>query len=174
VAAKKPADMAAGTDVAEVSDVDLALHRETFTPDTVRAATASYKGIDFIPDTWEEVAEAFGGEVLMFEGSPWKVVDKDTLIGVPFMICDVKVSWSTKYDSPFVNILALTKDNEKIVINDGSTGIMEQMLHMLNKSKRKAGIVCEGGLRKSDYPVTIHDGMSDTDKVIEATTYYIA
>lgn len=156
------------------TDADLELHTENLTPDSVKGATASYKGIDFIPDTWEEVAEAFAGEVLEFEGSPWKVVDKDTLVGVPFMICDVRVSWSTKFDSPFVNILALTKDNEKIVINDGSTGIMEQMLHMLNKSKRKAGIVCNGGLRKSEYKVDVYDAFKDETKTIEAATYYIA
>lgn len=162
-------------EVVEPTSQDLELHRESMTPDSVKDATASYKGIDFIPDSWEEVAEAFAGEILVFEGSPWTVVDKKTLIGVPFMICDVRVSWSNKYDGPFVNILAITKDNEKIVINDGSTGIMEQTLHMLNKSKRKAGILCENGLRASDYKVGISDAFgNEPDKEIEATTYYIA
>lgn len=162
------------SEAVEPSDADLELHREALTPETVKAATATYKGIDFIPDTWEEVAEAFAGEIVVFEGSPWKVVDKDTLIGVPFMICDVRVSWSTKFDNPFVNILALTKENEKVVINDGSTGIMEQMLHMLNKSKRKAGIMCENGLRKSEYEVEVYDAFKDETKTIQAATYYIA
>lgn len=153
----------------EPTDTALELHKEG-----IGEVTASYKGIDFIPDSWEEVAEAFEGDVIEFQGSPWQVVDKDTLIGVPFMICDVRFSWSNKFDGPFVNILALTKDNQRIVINDGSTGIMEQTLFQLQKDKRKAGIICPNGLRRSDYKVTVHDGMSDTDKEIEASTYYIA
>lgn len=166
MATKKTAEVA---EVTEPTDAALELHKES-----INKATDDFKGIDFIPDTWEQVAAAFDGEVIEFEGSPYKVVDKRTLVGVPFMIVDVRFSWSSKFDGPFVNVLALTKDNEKVVINDGSTGIMEQVKYMLQKNKRKAGILCPNGLRASDYKVTVEDAFEGTSKEIEATTYYIA
>lgn len=153
----------------EPTDDSLELHKET-----IKTATNDFAGIDFVPDTWEQVVEAMGGDVIEFEGSPYKVVDKDTLVGVPFMIVDIRFSWSEKFDSPFCNVLALTKDNERVVINDGSTGIMEQMKHHLQKTKRKSGIICEGGLRKSEYTTEVYDAFKDETKEIQATTYYIA
>jgi hypothetical protein len=163
-AARKPAEV-------EVlpTDAELELHKET-----VKDVAKQYRGIDFVPETWEDIAEAFDGEILDFQGSPWKVVDKETLIGVPFMIADTRFYWSEKYDNPVVSLMVLTKDNEKLVINDGSTGIMEQVRVMLQASGRKSGILCSNGLRKSEYTVEVHDPFEDETKTIQAATYYIA
>lgn len=147
------------------------------------------KGIDFVPETWEEVAAAFEGELIEFEGSPWKVIDKAELVGVPFVIADVRAYYG-KFDNDVVAVMALVQgdDNEKVrrvVFNDGSTGIKEQVLHMVRTTGRKAGILCAGGLRASDYTYTPTDldGNSlvgkkapdgTTYKETPATTYYVA
>ena len=147
--------------VTEPSDDELELAREA-------------AGIDFIPETWEDVVAAAGGEIIEFEGSPWEVVDKDVLIGVPFLICDVRIYASKQYGNNVAAICVMTKDNDRLIINDGSTGIYQQVLHMLRTTKRKSGIMCPNGLRKSTYKVTVVDGMNDTEKEIEASTFYVA
>lgn len=138
----------------------------------VVALAGSAQGIDFTPDTWEEIAEAFGGEVIVFEGSPYKVVDKKALVGVPFMIADIRLyegKWGVA-----AAVCALTKDNDRVVFNDGSTGVYEQVKYFLTAKKRKAGILCPEGLRASNYEKEVRDGMTDEITMIPATTYYIA
>lgn len=146
-------------------------------PDVSESAMAlntEAKGIDFIPDSWQDVAEFFEGEVIEFQGSPYTVVKKDALVEVPFMITDVRFYESKQYDSEAVAICCITEDGQKLVFNDGSTGVFQQVKHMVATSKRKAGILCSNGLRKSTYKVEIPDGFDGDTKEIEASTFYVA
>lgn len=146
--------------------------------EALKALTSGAQGIDFLPDSWDQVAEAFAGEIIEIEGSPYTVVDKATLVDKPFLIVDVKFYHSKQYDSEAVAICALTREadgsTERVVFNDGSTGVFQQILNTVSATKRKAGIVCEHGLKASTYDVEVVDGMNDTVKTIEATTYYFA
>lgn len=164
------------TDVATTEDLDNL------------AIVNNAKGIDFVPETWEEVAEAFQGELIEFEGSPWKVIDKKDLVGVPFVIADVR-AYEGKFGNDVVAVMALVKGDDdkprRVVFNDGSTGVKDQVFHMIRSTGRKSGILCEGGLRASEYTYEPRDldgnslvGKKGLDgKIIEATpavTYYVA
>ncbi len=151
------------------------------------------KGMDFVPKSWEEIEEAFAeeGGILTFEGSPYMVIDKEKLVDVPFMIVDVRVWRSDQFGRDAVSVMLMTKeplDTDRIdpmtgekeernlfVINDGSTGIFEQVTGMVARSGRKGGIMCPGGLRKSEYTKHLEDPFgNETPKDIQATTYYVA
>lgn len=144
-------------------------------PDVSESAMAlntEAKGLDFVPNSWQDVAEFFEGELIEFQGSPYTVVKKDVLIDLPFLITDVRFYESHQYDSEAVAICCITEAGDKWVFNDGSTGVFQQVKHMVSTSKRKAGILCKG-LRKSTYETEIPDGFDGDTKTIEATTFYI-
>lgn len=146
---------------------------------TLEAAPTDMKRLDFVPKTWDEVAEAIG-TIVEFEGSPYEVVDKETLLGKPFLIVDIRLNTSGEYGE-FVSICALTEANDRIVFNDGSTGILAQAKDLLGQGL-VAGVVVKRGLRKSEY--TYQETDFDGKPVIDpktgkekpptpATTYYL-
>lgn len=112
-------------------------------------------------------------------GTGFKVCnDKDRLIKVPFVI----LSWKFNQGDfgLFVSAEIVTKHGEKFILNDGSTGIKDQLV-MVEEQRRKrghptpnAGLLVEGGLTRSDYKTMIPDGK--TGELVEsaATTYYLA
>lgn len=105
--------------------------------------------------------------------------DKDKLLGVPFVI--VSYAFHEGDMGPFVSATIVTKnpvvidgsDASKLVVNDGSTGILSQLLAIEAKRVERGvdlnPIYCRGGLRKSVYDYTDEKG-----KVSKATTYYLA
>lgn len=94
---------------------------------------------------------------------------KSRLEGVPLML----LSWRfTNGDQgEFVSVLTLARTQsgiEKWIVNDGSTGICDQ-LRTYTKSKNKhGGLMVKRGLRRSDYTYTSDDG-----KEKPATTFYL-
>jgi hypothetical protein len=85
----------------------------------------------------------------------------------------------------FASIAAVTKNNDKYIFNDGSTGIKEQLLDLARTHQRFGGFMVHGGLNESTYP-TCADcnkarspkvdvcGCGDTsEKRSSATTYYL-
>jgi hypothetical protein len=79
-----------------------------------------------VPTSWAEV-EKLVGSIVEFEGSPYEVIDKETLIDVPFMIVDIRVNPAGEFGE-FVSVCGLLEDPKArpFVINDGSTGLAEQ------------------------------------------------
>lgn len=110
-------------------------------------------------------AQGISVESIAEYGSGFEVAEKNRLIGNPFIVVDGKVNHGEYGD--FVSLLVVTKANEKLIINDGSTGIYHQCLELLTHRKTLAGVVCAHGLRKSTYPIEI-DGSER-----QATTYYL-
>lgn len=151
------------------------------------------KGLDYTPKSWEDIAKAFEGEggIITFEGSPYAILDKKLLLDIPFVITDVRIWHSEKFDNDAISVCLMTKDplttgrvdpitGEKeertlFVINDGSTGLMQQVLDAVGRTGRKAGFLCANGLRSSTYTVEVSDPFEPdkAPKSIEATTYYI-
>jgi len=77
--------------------------------------------------------------------------DKDQLIGMPFIILNVRHNPMGDY-GPFVSLQIVTKDGRKLVVNDGSTGIYDQTEIFYNKTgKSLAGYYCKHGLRASEF-----------------------
>lgn len=101
--------------------------------------------------------------------------DKDQLIGKPFIIVSVKVNQGNF--GPFVTLTCLGKGNEKFVINDGSTGIADQMADLVRRFGPEKPIYVPNGLRRSDYFVD-----NDTQAIskdprpnsFKQSTYYLA
>ena len=90
--------------------------------------------------------------------------DKGRLVGVPFILQD----WHL-YDGDFgpaVSLRLMTKAGERYIINDGSTGIRDQLLNMKDTLK---AIYFIHGLRRSDYEYT--DPKTQEKK--QAVTFYL-
>ena len=135
---------------------------------------------NIIPDSFDEAIRLLteqGEGVVEYEGSPWHVVDKKHLVGVPFII----MGWGfTEGDrGMFVSLLALTKTEvpdtngnrvTRVVINDGGTGIRAQWEALALTGKAKPGTLVNGGLRVSEY--TYHNPLTDKDE--PASTFYLA
>src|SRR5260221_13764104 len=60
-------------------------------------------------------------------GEQWGAIvsDKSMLCGVPFLIVAVKMNVGDNGD--FVTLLVLTKSGDRYIVNDGSTGIRDQL-----------------------------------------------
>lgn len=99
------------------------------------------------------------------------VNDKGFLCGVPMML----LSWhfNSGDNGQFVSINAVCKlpgnTLGKYIINDGSTGIYEQLRKYTEKTSKTAGLIVKRGLRRSDYQYT--DKNDGTTK--NATTFYL-
>ncbi len=123
----------------------------------------------YVPVSFEDALRHFEAEgIVEFAGSPYNVVDKESLIGVPFLIVDYRFNEEGSYGR-FVSVLAVTETDDRVVINDGSTGVMQQIDMLAQTYPDRKGILCKGGLRRSDYTYTDTDG-----KEKPASTYYIA
>lgn len=109
-------------------------------------------------------------------GNGFSVVDnKERLVGVPFLILEARFNESDMSDEPFVSLTAVTKNNEKVIINDGSTGIRAQMQRIIARRTAQghaaphAGILVPTGLTVSRYMYTDEKGAERP-----ATTYYLS
>lgn len=100
-------------------------------------------------------------------GDGFKLLDnKDQLCGVAF----IAVTWDFHNGDhgEFVSVKLMTRDGTKYIVNDGSTGIRDQLTAYTNKKGTQGGLFCEKGLRRSDYKYTDPEG-----KESNATTYYL-
>ena len=107
--------------------------------------------------------------------------DKNRLLGVPFII--VAYAFHDGDNGEFVSAVAVTKtpltinsqETCKVVINDGSTGILAQ-IRAIETERVESGsdviqpLYCPAGLRKSTYDYED----PATGKVNKATTFYLA
>lgn len=77
--------------------------------------------------TYESLSE--GADETLSRDTYTSADEKDELIGVPFVITGITFRPSDKKEGgDYVSLEATTKDNERIVINDGSTGIRRQIV----------------------------------------------
>lgn len=118
----------------------------------------------------DDALRLLGGDVVttFSESGEWDVVeDKSHLVGVPF----VGLRWRfNKGDAgEFVSMEVVTEDGRRLIVNDGSTGIYQQLLRLTTETGRTAGIACKKGLRRSDYTYTDEKG---TER--PATTFYLS
>ncbi len=112
-------------------------------------------------------------------GDGFAMGDKANLVGKEFAIVDWEYGKNNDFGNPFVIVRLVTKDPfQKLIITDGSTGIMRQLelIHQLSKGKIKR-VKCRNGLRASEYWVDDVTGQPVGDdyagKKKKATTYYI-
>lgn len=105
--------------------------------------------------------------------------DKDRLIGLPIMVIGWNFSMGDMGEFVTARVLAQEANGtfSKYIINDGSTGIYDQ-LKRISQLNPNAGIVTAiRGLRKSEYfvPVEVTDEQTGETSTVQkkSTTYYI-
>lgn len=106
-------------------------------------------------------------------GSGFSVLDtkdKGRLVGVPLIILDY--NFNDGDNGQFVSLSVVTNANEKLIVNDGSTGIAKQILEInaaLPEGDGNKAIFVKKGLRRSDYEYTD----KETGQKKPATTFYL-
>jgi hypothetical protein len=101
-------------------------------------------------------------------GNGWGLLsskEKARLVGVPLLILSWRVNDGD--NGEFVSLQVVT-NSERLIVNDGSTGIRDQIKALAEEGETRA-IYCKHGLRRSDYTYT--DPKTKEEK--EATTFYL-
>lgn len=81
-----------------------------------------------------------------------EMVEKDDLVGQPIIILSWAFNDGDYGRGKFVSVTCMTKANELVLFNDGSTGIFDQLEQYTDKHKSQRGpILCRKGLTRSDY-----------------------
>jgi len=129
-------------------------------------------GIKSFDDALALVAEKLGGQEKVGVadqeiGDGFKLLEnKDTLIGIEMLL----VTWDFHMGDfgEFVSAKVVTRDGQKYIVNDGSSGIRDQLMQYSAKKNSQGGLFCRKGLRRSEYKYTDEKG-NETP----ATTYYL-
>lgn len=135
-----------------------------------------------------ELFERFGVEVVSVAdySAGFELVEKATLIGVPFVIIEANFHEGSYGDAEFVSVEAMTQDEKKVVFNDGSTGVMAQIRRIMKDRVEKGvapehankGILVPGGLTLSEYYRNEKTGATSNKAEgkdwVPARTYYLS
>lgn len=101
------------------------------------------------------------------------VEDKNTLVGVPFLIVKFDFGVSSKNERRYVNAWVITQDGRKLKIFDQSTGILDQLTTYSAKSGKYTGVACKHGLNKSEYTIEVENKKTGELEKQAATTFYL-
>lgn len=129
--------------------------------------------------TFDEAVEALTSATVIDDfddfGNGFVVLDtkdKRRLEGVPFLIVEWRMNAGE--NGEFVSAAIVTKHNEKLILNDGSLGIKEQLKSIAEARRAnghqnpQAGLMVKGGLKGKTYQTTANG------QEITATTYRLA
>jgi len=130
----------------------------------------------------DDALALFDGEALdsfADYGTGFRIVrDKRQLVDVPFVILEWRFTSGDM--GGFVSFAAVTQSNDKVIVNDGSTGIREQ-LERVTMTRQKRGhnmpqhwLRVMGGLRMSEYEVDVPDERTGIVTKRKAATFYLA
>lgn len=149
---------------------------------TVAIVTPDYDSADLVAiESWDDVAslmERHGVEVEFADkvlGDGFSVLsteDKAQLVGKPMMLLEWRFNDGAQGE--FVSARAIVKtgdlptDIRKIIVNDGSTGIKEQLKKFTAQTGKQAGLLIRRGFRVSEYMYEDDNGVQRPAK-----TYYI-
>lgn len=104
--------------------------------DAVKLAAAQHGVVD---DFAEKYGTGFG------------LIDRALLVGKTIVLLEWRFSRGDFGD--FVSVVVMSKDGIKGIINDGSTGIMEQLKLVTADEGKYGGVMVARGLRVSDYTI---------------------
>jgi hypothetical protein len=99
------------------------------------------------------------------------LANKDTLVDTPLIL----LGWRFNPGDfgEFVTMMVVTKDGRKFVVNDGGTGICQQLATYTNATGRHGGMLVANGFTRSDYEVELPDPKSGDMVKTKASTYYL-
>ena len=134
------------------------------------------RGIVCFSDAISLVENVYGAVALSSEvlGDGFTLVEKDKLVGVPFVLIDYTVHTSTtNFDKngeglKFVTVRCVTEEDKRVAFNDGSIGVARQLCDLVVR-EIYGGIYVQNGLRASEYEVLDAKGRKSS-----ATTYYLS
>lgn len=146
---------------------------------------ASIKNYD---DALAIFAAAGEAESIADYGNGFSILkDKATLVNVPFVVLEWMEREGDFGEAGFVSALIVTKNGDKYVLNDGSTGIADQLRQVTRKRESEgranasAFLQVSGGLTRSDY--FRHETTGEISRTrpenggkswVPATTFYLA
>jgi hypothetical protein len=103
-------------------------------------------------------------------GNGFSVVDdKTALIGVEFVVVKYAEHKSETTGGLFATMHVITSKNEKLIVNDGSTGICAQLRELAEKQGTVCPLYVPRGLRVSNF--TYKDEKTGAEK--KAATFYL-
>jgi hypothetical protein len=124
-------------------------------------------------DSWDDVAKVTGNVTVAADvlGNGYSILeDKSKLLNEPFMIVKYGVHPSEKIQGKlFTTIHVLTKGGDKYVVNDGGTGIHQQLTDLKTQMGTVCPLMVSRGLRVSEYDYED----PNTGEKTKAETYYI-
>lgn len=136
-----------------------------FDEDALRSLSSFDDVLALMAETGVEVDRA--DEVL---GDGFTVInDKSILVGAPSMFMEWHFNEGNMGKFVSARVVSRLPGNAmgKFIINDGSTGLMEQLQRYSMKTGKFGGLMVPRGLRRSDYDVTIEG------ETRSATTFYL-
>lgn len=117
---------------------------------------ATLRGISSFEDAMRLAADTYGsviGDADLELGNGFRVAtddDKARLVNVPFII--LTYTFNDGDYGEFATMMVITSPNgDRLIVNDGSTGIFSQLLDIMKTTNRTGGIFIERGLRVSEY-----------------------
>lgn len=148
-----------------LSNEDLVAFSKAATPEngTLRTLTDLDAVLSFLNQEYGgvvDVAEQIGDGFAMLD-------DKGQLVGREMVLINWKFNESSYSDEPFVFVRAMTRDGQRIMFVDGSTGIRDELLEFSSRTGQFGAMHLHHGLRRSDYEY------EDEGKMKPATTFYL-
>lgn len=161
---------------------------DTVPEDVVKTSPWSFEQLSSL-ETWDEAIGLIQQEYGTLEdisdvlGDGFKLIqDKSKLVGLPLLLMEWTVN---KGDfGLFVSVRAIARNPAdktpwKVIFNDGSTGIAEQLARYTQTRHRSGGLIAQNGLRDSEYKfcndcrrAAVEDCIRSHD-VGTAHTYYL-
>lgn len=154
----------------------------TSTEVSIPNASSFYRDADLAAiDSFQSVLDSFNSlgltpESMSDYGTGFEICkNKDRLVDTDLVIVEWRFNVSeVGSEGAFVSAAVVTRNGEKWILNDGGTGIYQQLRLVTDQRNRaghahpQAALLVKGGLTKSEYMYQDEKG-----KQIPASTYYL-
>lgn len=121
------------------------------------------RNVETFEDAFELASIAFGGvaDATTEIGDGFELLeDKNDLVGVPLIILTFSLHDGDYQrdgtQTKFVSMRVMTKSNRKYIVNDGGTGIAEQLVDYAKRTGKAGGLGVPHGFRVSSYNHPVH------------------
>lgn len=163
------------------------IEREFVSDETLRELETTDDVLRFLQSQNIEVIDA-----VKELGTGWVVPTDDDVVKRDLCGKELIVAWwtiqpgdyfrtlpdGTQERANFVTMFVITPDNQRYILNDGSTGLARQLEDFTKRTGRNAGLGCKQGFRVSEYRIDAATqqpvGRDFTGPTEPARTYYLA
>lgn len=138
-------------------------------------ADATLRTIESFDDAMRLIEQEYGAAVDISReiGNGFGLIPSDRkgqLVGKGFILTHWRIAKGNF--GYFTTLFGVTTDGVKFILNDGSTGIRDQLVEFSSRTGRFGGMLVPRGLRVSEYEY--EDVQKDGTKVmVPASTYYL-